>query len=39
MLSRTRAVIFAWVVGLMTPFFILLKRLGLMRVSAGERAA
>lgn len=31
-------VIAAWVCGIMTPFFLLLNRLGLMRVPAGELA-
>jgi hypothetical protein len=31
------AVIAVWVAGIMTPFFVLLKRLGLMRVSPGVR--
>lgn len=34
----TPAVIIAWVAGLMTPFFLVLHKLGLMRVSAGVRS-
>ncbi len=32
------AVIIAWVAGLMTPFFLILHKLGLMRVSADVEA-
>jgi Amt family ammonium transporter len=30
-------VIVAWVFGIMTPFFLMLRRLGLMRVPPGVR--
>lgn len=36
-LPACRAVIAAWVVGLMTPFFLVLHKLGLMRVTPGGR--
>lgn len=29
-------VIAAWVLGIMTPFFMIIKKLGLMRVAPGE---
>jgi len=32
-------VIFAWVMGIMTPFFMILKRVGLFRVSPEVEAA
>ena len=32
-------VIAAWTLAIMTPFFMILKRLGLMRVAPGERGA